>query len=61
MSVTGFLSLWISNVASASMMLPIVIAMVKELAKLDSTFKTAVKRQSISLNAVGNHGLLKFI
>ena len=45
MSVTGFLSLWISNVASASMMLPIVIAMVKELTRLDETFR--VKEENI--------------
>ena len=38
MSVAGFLSLWISNVASSSMMLPVVIALVKELTKLDATF-----------------------
>ncbi len=39
MSVTGFLSMWISNVASASMMLPITIAIVKQLARLDSSFQ----------------------
>jgi sodium-dependent dicarboxylate transporter 2/3/5 len=39
MTVSGFLSLWISNVACASMMLPIVIAIVKQIARLDSTFQ----------------------
>jgi di/tricarboxylate transporter len=43
MSVTGFLSLWISNVASASMMLPITIAIVKQISKLDRTFTDEFK------------------
>ena len=42
MSVTSFLSLWISNVASASMLLPIVIAMVNELACLDKAFSNGI-------------------
>jgi len=44
MSVSGFLSLWISNVASASMMLPIVVAIVKQIARLDSTFQGRTKK-----------------
>lgn len=38
MNITSFLSLWISNVASASMMLPIIMAMVVQLAEIDKTF-----------------------
>ena len=50
MSVTSFLSLWISNVASASMLLPIVIAMVNEIACLDKTFSNGTPK----LNSQGN-------
>ena len=37
MSVTGFLSLWISNTATASMMLPIVLAIAKQLIAADKS------------------------
>ena len=48
MYVTGFLSLWIQNTAAASMMLPIVIALVKQLAK----FNPAYSGQNLKLNQV---------
>jgi hypothetical protein len=52
MSITGFLSLWISNVASASMMLPIIMAMVIQLAELDKTFaEERPKTQNIPINS----------
>jgi di/tricarboxylate transporter len=54
MYVTGFLSLWIQNTAAASMMLPIVIALVKQLAK----FNPAYSGQNIKLNQV--HRKYKF-
>ena len=38
MYVTGFLSLWIQNTAAASMMLPIVIALVKQIAKYNKIY-----------------------
>ncbi len=38
MSITGFLSLWISNAAATSIMLPIVISVVKQLIKTDSRY-----------------------
>lgn len=38
MVTTGFLSLWISNTASTSMMLPVVDAVVKELIKHDESY-----------------------
>ena len=38
MYVTGFLSLWIQNTAAASMMLPIVIALVKQLSKYNKAY-----------------------
>lgn len=39
MSITGFLSIWISNTAVAAMMLPIVVSLVKNIAKLDPIFQ----------------------
>jgi sodium-dependent dicarboxylate transporter 2/3/5 len=38
MIVTAFLSLWISNTAATSMMLPIIDAVVKQLIKADKSF-----------------------
>ena len=38
MYVTGFLSLWIQNTAAASMMLPIVIALVKQLSRYNKAY-----------------------
>ena len=38
MYVTGFLSLWIQNTAAASMMLPIVIALVKKLSRYNKAY-----------------------
>lgn len=38
MSVTGFLSIWISNTATTSMILPIVVSIVKQLVRLDPIF-----------------------
>ena len=38
MSITGFLSIWISNTATTSMILPIVISIVKELVKINPLF-----------------------
>lgn len=38
MSITGFLSIWISNTATTSMVLPIVISIVKELVKINPLF-----------------------
>lgn len=38
MLTTAFLSLWISNTAATSMMLPIVHAVVKKLIQHDSTY-----------------------
>lgn len=46
MSVTGFLSLWISNTASASMMLPIVVALAKQIAKYNPLFSKSLKNKS---------------
>ena len=40
MFVTGFLSLWIQNTAAASMMLPIVVALVKQIAKYNPAYNT---------------------
>ena len=39
MSATGFLSIWISNTATSSMILPIVVSLVKQLVKLDPDFQ----------------------
>lgn len=39
MSVTGFLSLWIQNTSAASMMLPIVVALCKQLIKYNKSFQ----------------------
>jgi len=53
MSITGFLSLWISNVASASMMLPIVMATVIQIARIDPSFSgTTSERASKRRNEV---------
>ena len=38
MSITGFMSLWISNAASCSMMLPMINAVVRQLVLHDSTY-----------------------
>ncbi len=38
MAVTGFLSLWIQNTAAASMMIPIVVALVKQIAKYNKVY-----------------------
>ena len=57
MSITFFLSLWISNVAAASMMLPIVVAMVKEIAKIDPSFHSNTRNQnqvSPETDSIGN-------
>lgn len=52
MSVTAFLSLWISNTASSSMMLPIVVALVKQLARYNPAFSNKKNIQSVSYNKV---------
>ena len=39
MYVTGFISLWISNTAATSMMLPIALALAKEFGKLENDLK----------------------
>lgn len=57
MSVTGFLSLWISNTAATSMMLPIVIALVKQLAKYNKAFSEEVHH--IPKNKVQSRNLHK--
>ena len=52
MSVTGFLSLWISNTASSSMMLPIVVALVKQLVKYNPLFSKKKLNPTVSYNRV---------
>ncbi|RNA06658.1 solute carrier family 13 member 2, partial [Brachionus plicatilis] len=54
MTVTGFLSLWISNTASSSMMLPIVVALVKQLAKYNPAFSNKKTIPSVSYNKVND-------
>ena len=39
MSITAFLSIWISNTAVAAMMIPIVVSLVKNVVKLDPIFQ----------------------
>lgn len=46
MSITGFLSIWISNTAVAAMMLPIVVSLVKNIAKLDPIFQEPKQMES---------------
>lgn len=58
MSVTGFLSLWISNTAATSMMLPIVIALVKQLAKYNKSFSEVEKVPKNKVN--GENFLSRF-
>lgn len=48
MLVTAFISLWISNTAASSMMLPIVIAIVKQLIKYDKSFHVDTKSNQVS-------------
>jgi di/tricarboxylate transporter len=47
MSVTGFLSVWISNTATTSMILPIVISIVKQIVRIDPRFKKDPKKIEI--------------
>ena len=53
MYVTGFLSLWIQNTAAASMMLPIVIALVKKLSKYNKAYSTPDASNSIESGGGG--------
>lgn len=56
LSVTGFLSLWISNAAVASMILPIVISIVRQLVIIDRTNKRVAKK----INAISGKFQNKF-
>jgi di/tricarboxylate transporter len=47
MSVTGFLSVWISNTATTSMILPIVISIVKQIVRIDPKFRKNQKKIEI--------------
>lgn len=49
MSVTCFLSLWISNSTTTSMILPIAISLAKQLVKLDSDFQEDNDNTSIKI------------
>ncbi|CAF0823698.1 unnamed protein product [Brachionus calyciflorus] len=64
MSATGFLSVWISNTATASMILPIVVSLVKQLVILDPDFQEQVeingqKVSSIEMNSFESSATLK--
>ena len=55
MCLTSFLSLWIQNTSATSMMLPIVIALVKQLTKFDRSYhsdETIKPTQSPAINVV---------
>lgn len=55
MCVTGFLSLWISNTASTSMMLPIVVALVKQLVKYNPIFSKKKTNGTVSNNRINGN------
>ncbi len=54
MMVTGFLSLWIQNTAAASMMLPIVAALVKQVAKYNKAYSEPGARSKSKISQ-GKH------
>lgn len=43
MSATSFLSIWISNTACTTMLLPIILSIVKEIVVLDPVYMTGTK------------------
>jgi di/tricarboxylate transporter len=63
LSITGFLSLWISNAAVASMILPVTVSIAKQLVILDNLSQPIVHHSSHkhnSRNAVaGDHQMIK--
>jgi len=46
MTITGFLSMWISNIASTSMMLPVMIATVIQIARIDPSFTGPISERA---------------
>jgi di/tricarboxylate transporter len=57
MYVTGFLSLWIQNTAAASMMLPIVIALVKQLSKYNKAYaEPSQMERAVNVSGISGGG-----
>ena len=54
MTVTGFLSLWIQNTAAASMMLPIVTALVKQIAQFNPVYSQEQPHSKKRTNKIEN-------
>lgn len=52
MSITAFLSMWISNIASTSLMLPIVYGVLEHLSKTEAEDKGRELQQSSSITTL---------
>jgi di/tricarboxylate transporter len=61
MSATGFLSIWISNTATASMIYPIVISIVQQLVILNPEFQTDADGNQVQDEGFFSFGLTFFI
>lgn len=61
MSITAFLSIWISNTAVAAMMIPIVVSLIKNVVKLDPDFQEPKQMETPANIYISNFQILYYL